>query len=400
MKKVLLSIIPVLILSLLCGCARYFPEKVEMENIVFIRTVGVDKINEGENKVRLTIISRVPGGGGVQQGQGGGQKGAEVITSDGRTLFEANRRFHSFTDKDIFWGHTEFIFIGEEAARDNILQYLDFFFRDHEIRLNAKVIIVKGTTAENLIKTTNTEAHYVSERIHALLKQSQFLGIADEIKIIDFVNLMESKWSSAYTPYVRLVDRTKREKEETKDIKLEGMAYFQKADLGGYLREDLGRGFNFLRGRVRSGALVVKDTAGDALTMEIIDTGSKIKPKLENGNFSVRIELHLETVIGEQMGRDYIYTYEKLMRLRKQQEELVKKEAEKVIKYSQQNGVDILGIGEAINRKYPVEFKKIAGKNWEKVYPSLKIDVTVHSLIRRTYNIEAPLGSQRGPQKP
>src|SRR5690606_31893960 len=117
------------------GCKIVFPSPTQIQDIEFIRAVGIDKAPG--DKVKLTIATqRIVSGGG---GGGSEQKISEIVRSEGRTGFEAARNFWGYSETRQFFVHFEYILIGEEAAKDGILNYLVFFARDPETRLNLDV---------------------------------------------------------------------------------------------------------------------------------------------------------------------------------------------------------------------------------------------------------------------
>lgn len=397
-KKIILTAFLMITLAFfLAGCKSFFPLKDEIDKILIVRTVGIDKIAEGENKVMLTIAARIAERGG--KSEGGGGAGLEVITFEGRTLFEAIREFHTFSDKSVFWAHTDFILFGEDTAREELLSYLDVFVRDHETRLTAKLVIVRGSTAYEVISKANTPQFYLAERLENLFENARFISYSDKVDIVEAVNLFDSKISSALLPYITLVKHTEREEEENiLDVKLEGFAVFSGNRLAGFFPEELGRGINWIRGETNLTALLLEDDQKMPIAMEVIKGSSKILPHYENGRFSVNIQISVNSNIAEYMGKDNIFVRSKIQELNRKQEELVKKEAETALKLTKELNADVLGIGEAIYRKYPVKFRRLIGRNWLEIYPDIPVSVEVNSVIRRTYNIEEPIGGEEGPR--
>lgn len=395
-KKIILSACLILTLTfLLTGCKTFFPLKDEIDKILIVRTVGIDKI--AEDRISLTISARIIKRGGKTEGGGGA--GLEVITFEGRTIFEAIRKFHTYSDKRVFWAHTDYILLGEETARENILFYLDLFLRDHETRLTAKLVIVRGSTAYKAIAQTNTPQYYIADRLENLFENAKYVSYSDEVDLVDAANLFDSKISGTLLPYITLVQHTEREEtENVLDVKLEGFAVFRQNSLTAFFPEELGRGVNWIRGKTNNTVLVLEDDQKMPITMEVIKGSSKILPHYENGRFSVEVQINVNSNIAEYLGKDNIFVRPKVQELNRQQEELVKKETEAVLKLSKDLRTDVLGIGQAVYRKYPVKFRRLIGRNWPEIYPDIPVSVEVNSVIRRTYNIEEPVDSEEDPR--
>ena len=110
----------------------------EIDDLLLVEVLGLDKSNDGAGNHIITIASRIleQSEGGQTQQDGSGEEGkvspggkALITTTQGKTLFDAVRNIQNNTDKSLFWAHTKYLLIGEEAARDNIAKYIDFASR-------------------------------------------------------------------------------------------------------------------------------------------------------------------------------------------------------------------------------------------------------------------------------
>ena len=97
--------------------------------------------------------------------------------------------------------------------------------------------------------------------------------------------------------------------------------------------------------------------------------------------------------IGEIQSTSDVFHKESIAKLRKQQEQIIKVEITQAVKTLQETNTDILGIGDAFYHKYPIEWQKLKGK-WAQIFPKLKIDVKVDSIINRSYTIKQPTRSK------
>jgi len=177
-RRIILAAVPILLLLNLTGCKHSFlPPRKEIDDLQLVQVIGIDKLSYSTNDCMLTVASKNLEVGGSQEqsggtdGSSGGSKSkALVLTSTGKTFFDAARNIQTHSNKTIFWGHSQYYLIGEEAAKDNISKYIDFFTRDHELRIDSKVYIVKGSTAKDLIEQFNKSEYYIAEKLDILGK--------------------------------------------------------------------------------------------------------------------------------------------------------------------------------------------------------------------------------------
>ena len=390
MKQVGTVILIIILMLISSSCEGIIKDKKELNENYFVRIAGIDKINEDE--VRLTLVAKTVISGGAEGTQ---RSDTTILTEEGRTIFEANRRAHAFTNRDLFWGHLEFLFIGEEAARDNIAKYLDFIVREHELRLTPTIVITKGTSAEDAIHGLSIKEIFLAELLENIVRNAKkSVSFSGRVPLIKLVNMMDREYESAYLPALKLVHKVMRQggQKSSFDPQMDGYAIFKKKRLLGFITEERARGLNWIINEVESGFAIVKDEVGKEVSLEIIHAKSKIKPKIEGDALSVNIEVEFSSNITEYEGSQNIFDEEGIELLNQQQEKLVREEVEGIIEYAQTNGVDILGIGNAVYHKYPIKWDQYKD-NWEeKHFRMLPIKVLITSKINRSYLFKEPIG--------
>jgi len=362
----------------------------EIDRLIFVRAVGVDKA-EDKDEVKLTVASRRDGAS-KSPGKQQTSERKTFLFSEGKTVFDANRNFLNYAEKDIFWGHTEYIFLGETAARDDVLKYLDFFIRNHENRLDTSIAVVKGTTASELFKGFGTEL--VHERMSNLYENVGGLSESKEIQLSEFIEKLNSKYSCAYIPYVYIFKKAESMEigdiEKEIDIVLDGFAIFRGSKLVDFLKGKKARGLNWITGDVKSGIIDVIDSKGNNIALEIIESDVIIKTKVIGETPYIDVKVRVNSNIGELSGKLDIFNKDSITKLEIQQSEIVKNEVESVVKFAKQNDVDILGFGDKIFHQHPVKWEAIKD-NWEEVFPEVSVNVEVESKISRVYNIGKPI---------
>lgn len=391
LKRLLVLLVICIVSFSYYGCEENALGRVKLDQIALIRLAAFDK--KEDDQVCVTLVSKAVKSDGNKEAP---QKQAIILTEDGRTIFEANRKFNAFSNKDIFWGHVEFLLIGEDAARDDIVKYLDYVVRDHSLRLTPIILITKGTTAEEAIIKMNVDDAFISDNINSIVENARgSLSYSSKISLVEIINALDSEFESAYIPCITLVQKTIRKEETDKyDPKLDGYGIFKKNQLIGYVQGENARGLNWIVNKVSSGYMIVKDLNHKDVCLEIIEAQSKIKPKIEGDELSVEIAVQMSSNISEYEGTNNIFNEEGLYNLNKQQEEKIRKEMEYIIRYTQKNGVDVLGIGDAVYHKYPIQWEKYK-KNWQdEAFKEISINISIKSKINRSYLFQQPIGNK------
>jgi hypothetical protein len=106
----------------------------------------------------------------------------------------------------------------------------------------------------------------------------------------------------------------------------------------------------------------------------------------------------METAITEDQGNtNNVYSEEMLAYLTDQQNQVVKKEIEELLLFTQENNCDLAGLGKLFAQAYPVRFKKSLADTWAADgYGKITFEVTVNSVIEHSKNLQGPLISGGG----
>lgn len=375
------------------GCKIVFPSPTQIQDIEFIRAIGIDKAPG--DKVKLTIATqRIVSGGG---GGGSEQKISEIVRSEGRTGFEAARNFWGYSEKRPFFGHLEYILIGEEAAKDGILKYLDFFARDPEIRLNLDVFVVQGNEAGDVVRMGNARDKFVFDRLEGIKKHHWGLSMINEVDLMEIMYILDAEYLSLYIPCVRLIRKTEStdgSSSEGMDIELQGFAFFESDKLAGHIEREMARGLNFLKNKIKSGVLNIPTKNGGMVVLEIISSSRKMKPHLKDGKLHIAVEIDVSNNISEIQGSEDIFDEEDLQYLETRSGQLIKDEVRKVIDLAQSKKLDFFGAGDAVLHKFPGLWEDVFEKDWREIFAEAVFEITVRSRISRTYDIKQPVGAK------
>ena len=340
-----------------------------IEENFFVLALGIDKGVEAEGNVRITVTTEKFGGASSDSSSSSQLKEAETITSEGKTIFEASRKFSTFYKKKIFWSHIKYILISEDIAKENILNYLDFCIRGHELRFDSTVAIVKGSTAESVLRLDEKTKEFIPDSLKGIFKDATMLSISENVKMEKIIQMFDNQYEDAYIPSIVIVCKKDKKYEEEKDtynLELNGFALFNGVKLNGFISQNISRGFNWINGNVKSTIIVIKDKNGNNTSLEVLDSNSKIEVELKDNIPKANIKLEVSSNFSEQMSQEFSYTSEETNFILEKQNELIKAEIESALKYLQENSIDAIGMSDKIYHKYPLEWDNIKS-NWKEL---------------------------------
>ncbi len=385
MKKVYVFII-VIALCFISGCSQLGLTNTEIDKIFVVRIIAIDRI--GENKVRIVLTTKSINQGNM--GTNGGQSKSEMIVADGETVFEASRLLLTYADKRPHYGHTEFILFGEDTAKDGILPYLDFVSRNPEFRYNAKIYIVRDSTAFDFITKTSSGDTYLGDKLISLEEDAPETSISTQVSLTEALYIFDKKSIATYLPCLHIHEGTSKNEVE---VSLHGYAVFKEDKLYTVLNDDLSRGISWIRNLVVSGVILIDAPDGKKVSMEIIESKTKIIPRIDKNGMSCTIKIMFNSNIAESMSRVNIFTLQYIPILESKQEEVVKKEIEQILKYAQEQNLDMFSIISKFIMKYPSSKNELREK-WGELFPEINFNVEVESNINRSYLLRESTGTK------
>ena len=381
-----------LVLTILAGCSQIARSKIEIDEAMFVGVLCIDKGENNNVKVTITSndLSAVSGGTGQTA-----KKESYNVSSEGKTMLEAVRSLWAFADRRPNYGHTDFILISEAAAKEGILKYLDYVSRDNQFRHNSRIYIVKGS-ASSLVEYTNASNLFVGDRLKNLENNIIGLSISSKVSLSEAMFIFDNPNVATFIPCIEMTKKIKKEALGINkyDITISGYGIFKKDKLVRYLLDKNSRGINWVKNRIASGVILVKGKKGEDISLEIINSNTRIKPQINKDNLSCTILVDVNTNIDEITSPDDVFDKASIENLSKQQAKVIKDEIENVLNIAQQANLDFFGIIQEFHMKYPASWKEIE-KSWDELFPEIEFNVVVNAKINRTYLIKEPTGSTK-----
>lgn len=343
--------------------------------------VGVDLISDG--LIKLTVQVAKPGEmkSGAEGGAGGG--GADpvsVMTSQGRTPFEAVRNMTTISSKRLFFSHNQVLIFGESLAKHGVDEVIDFFERDPELRLEVPILIAKGS-AEDILKIPGNMEKITALEINKSVETVEFSARAGMVEFYDF---LRNYFKKGYSPVAPLIEKTTVAGRD--QYKIAGMAVFKDDRLVGILNDHETRGFLWITGKVKSGIIALKSRKlqDSWVSLEIKNAKSKTGVKIKEGMPQIEVAIQETSSLGEVTGPFAINAADKLKMLEKEQDKQIKSDAESALnKALKILKTDIFGFGQEFYRSYPKQWAAVED-SWEQKLPSLKVRLKIKSNIEIT----------------
>jgi len=399
MRKLYLIVI-LFVFIILSGCKPdiILPRRREIKDLALVRVVGIDKSEEHPNGFMITTASKRLGPGADAEIMGSGKKNetgqgkSVLLTAEGKTEFEAVRHVQIHSDKQLFWGHVDYFLIGEEAAKENINRIIDFFTRDHEFRIKAKIYIVRGSTAKELMEQINKTEQFIVEKLDSLGQNIKVLSTSEEMKMWELIRFLDVHGSSARVPSIYLSKQQREGTTQNLYVESNGYAILKDFKLVSFIDRDISRGINLITNKLWSSVVVLKDPWGNDVSLEIVSSNTEVIPhfngdSLEKVTLKTKVISNLDEIQSQIKGieEDFIQSLEK------KEAEILKAEMEKALKKVLEYESDCLGICDRISLSSPLKWQKIKDR-WHEIFTQLQYEIQVDAQIERTYELNETSG--------
>lgn len=388
----IILILALILIFILFSCSGCW-DKTEIEDLAILTAWGVDREENGGVLASAVIVKPFAVAGRTGEGSAPPERPFWLAHSSGRTMLEAMCNFAAFSPRFIFCAHSRFVIFGEETARQGVEKMLDFFERNREPRLTAHLLVVKGMTAAEFLKSEFEMVPLPPEGGMGLIQNvTRRLGTVVNININDFLIMLEREGVEPVAGCFEIVPKRPvpfegelERKEIIQSPILGGTAAFKGDRLVGWLNTKETRGLQWIQGKVESTPLLVENPmdAPYLIGVEVIRANSSVTPSVIKGKPHVQIKVELEGNIEDAQGFfDPKADPAVLKKIEKQMAGIIEKEIKTVLHRCQQElNTDIFGFGAAFHSSLPKEWSKLKD-NWDTEFPRLEASLDIKTHIR------------------
>ena len=272
MKKT--KILLLLIIILLTGCY----DKKELNKIAIVTATEINKTNDIYTVTVEIVNPKLPNDSSENS------KPYVIYTGTGKTVQEAYRKIKLSSPRYLYPEHLEVLIINEEIAKKDITEVLDFYLRSPYIRGEFYILIGKDNNILNqksdLISLSSTSI------VNTLKTNNKYQGVANIITLNELA-------SDSINPNKEIILPSIKKNKDT--YELDGLAIFKNNKLIDYLTKEESITYNIIKNNTTNSILTYECEKNKYLTIELINSISKIKPQ----NNKINININMDTSINE-----------------------------------------------------------------------------------------------------
>lgn len=371
MKKCLALTLLIMICLILYGCWNYR----EIDSLSIVAGVAIERDPEsGDFILYIEIVE--PSGSTQEQAPE-----SKIVESRGQTMFDAARNAIDTSGKRMFWNHAQIIIVSDEIATEDILEVIDWFYRDAEPRLTLDLLVAQGASAKDIITSNGITDEVLSFEINDKLDNEKSIEKYPKVELYEIVEMLKSNVPYAYAPSITLKSR------EDGDIsEISGTAIFKGDQLQGFLNLEDTKYFLYVINEINGGLLVnknVQDNSDANISLEIFDSKTTVKPIYSQGKITMVIQIKTEAAIGES-GPYVSLDKQGLTALKEDMQEFLLQNIVRVIqKVQNEFDTDIFGFGQIIYQDLPDVWEQYKN-NWDTGFKELAFDISCEIKIRNT----------------
>ncbi len=374
-KAILLTLALALALT---GCSKgltIFSNYRRIENIELVRAFTADAREDG---VLVSIY-----------GTAGEENDARMVEKSGPSLGTAMGELLMMPlGREAILSHTENMLIGEDMARSRLNECLDYVERYSETRLDIGLLIVRGSSARDLLKGLSGSDPSAADVIAGLANHLDRVGEGTVFTCREVaVSLLEN--GVALVQCVRGV-------EEEKLFDARGDLNIEPAGFA-VVTED-GQTLEFLTGEETLGSLLLLSrlrsknldlTVEDAVfTVSLEELKTAYEPVFDGDGALTKMKVRIAAGAKLVSLRGVADVTEKACReaVERALSERLKAAAQAAVARSQALGLDFLDLHGVTARKHPGKLAAL-GRDWSEIFPALPVEVEVEGALRRTFDI-------------
>lgn len=363
----------------------------ELNKRAVVSGIGIDLV-EGEEKymVSLQIIIADEISGKKSRGA----TSTSVYQSTGRTVVDAIRNTSRKVPRLVSTAHAKLIVMSEEVARDGISGIADYLDRDSDIRLTAKIYVVKGGAKASDIVSFVTPIGKIPS--YSLSEETEMaaseLGENYTVEVDDVVRDLLVHGGgpviNGFTIEGNIEESAKKTNLESTHSKglavIQGMAVFKGDRMQVWLNEEESRGLVWIKNKMKKTVIVIHPEDSGDIAMEVLRSRTNTKVSLQDPEHPV-IRLKVTTYISIRevnSGIDLRNPYE-LRKLENEAEKVIQEQMQMIVDRAKTINCDIFKFGETIERSNPTVWKEMKN-SWEQTFPNVKVEYEVHSVIRNS----------------
>lgn len=338
----------------LTGCFDYQ----ELNNRAIVVGIAID-YEDNEYVVNFEVLSSQK-----SESQNGSSKKSYLVEGRDQTLSKAYQSAFFKLDKDPYYSHLKVVLFSEEVAKNQLRDCIDYLIRDPNTRNIFYPVVVKNSSAKEILANTNEEMPIVSEAIQGLIDNKNTKeSMASEINFERFLSFLEDEHQDAHLNVIQLNEDM---------ISLEGQAIFRNYKMVEILNRDQTLTMQLLNNESQKYyvKMACEERSSNFVTINIYesqDTSFDVTEKelTIKGTYNA-------TIVDDECNHNFkdVKVYQELAE--KFQEELNQKLQDTTIHFMNRNS-DVLGI----QKQYYIKTRKYL-PNWQYLKVTAKTEIQIN----------------------
>lgn len=340
-KKVIKTLLVILITPLLTGCFNYK----DINKVTFATSMIFD-VDEFDN-VQLYIESIKP----YRSTNDSSDKGKRIIyKGEGKTVLEAIRDINMASSNNINFSQNRAYIFTEKSAKLGLNNYLNLVNNNQEFQIKPSLYIYYGNIQE-LLEISSNDEEYLGTYLSEMTQRNKFNPRVMESNINTYLNNILIGSNTNVIGSIEV-----RKDALDKKIELSGGAVIKENKLIERLDKEQGLSYNLLMGEIERGTLEVANPQDKTsyVTLEILESNSKCKLEKKDGGFILHRTVNIKTTLGEAQNK-LIIDGKTLNEIKSNKEEDIKKYIVDLFETYKKNGIDIFKVKREMEIKFPHE---------------------------------------------
>ena len=375
MKRHLFIVSILALLLPLSGCAGFYANVREVEQLLVIQTMGLDSEGSG---VRLSLAS----GTGIRAA------GSPVrLFAQAPTVTAAVEAIRSrANEEDLFCAHIRHVLVGEETAQSGLASSLAYLCRAPELRLSVPLYLVLGSSAEEAVLGVGDDSYGICDALDAVDGELRVRGDGRLTSAGDVVSALEQYGSALVCAVeVRPSAEATESEEPLLTVAAAGYGVLKGDRLCAAVSREQAVAVGLLVNDSGPCELLVRDREGRPVTLELDRGGSELRPIWSDSGALEGLELsvHAEASVAEadRVG-DGAWEDDLTARL----EAALSERVAAVLRLSRSLEADFLGLGGRVERADPRRFAAL-DRPFAELLPGLTIRLSVSGRLTHTNDL-------------
>ncbi|MDC3412403.1 Ger(x)C family spore germination protein [Aquibacillus sp. 3ASR75-11] len=352
MKTIRLTLILILMLTVFTGCGLK-----DIDKRFFVIGIGLDQPEDEDNKIKVSLKLAIP------PKESGKSAEFQVLTAETETITEAVRTIKSKVDKELDFGHTKIIVLGQKLVQNDVRFVFDWLQRRRDIQKIAFITVGKPSGLEVLNVKPPSETLPADSLILPFGQGGVESPSVVQQKLYQFYQKTTERGLDPILPIVEA-------KKEYFDIKQAGV--FNKKKLKVELSKEETKMFNMINTGLEHTDVKIK--RDNKTAMVAVEKASADYDIVQGKKPSIQMNIDIEGIVEEQTSRDPV-TEKALQKYEKAGSKEVKATALSLLKKLQKENVDPIGFG--LRYRSRSWNNDTEWEEWQSIYPTIDFKVKV-----------------------